>query len=590
MKVSGEMGFDAQLQLLQHPFMAGHLNRRDFIKRASVMGFSMATISAALAACGGGSSSTATTGSSATSGSSGGASTTPTTSITVNQNASPVASGGATPTGSTSSGPSGGSVILARGTDSDNLDPVTNDGNVNIWLFMNIYDQLITVANDGLSLTPDIAEKWDTSPDGKTFTFHIRSGVKFFDGSDMTVDDIKWSLERAQKTESSPWLFTLEQVDTIDSPDDSTVVITLKEAWAPFLADISMFNSSIISKAFGTKIGEDKLVDQTMGTGPFQLKEWKKAQSMTLVKNPNYWKPGLPKVDQITIPVVTDSNSRILQLKGGQVDGIIGQNDIPLSAVTDLGNTPNLKVYKFTSTYNNFIVLNTRNAPLNDVKVRQALNYATDKKEIIKSLLFGNAEVSNSFMPNGALFWNPDQKGYPVDVDQAKKLISESQSPNGFKLEFQVLSGNQLQLQTATALKDMWQAINVELDILQLEQGVMTDNYRNNKFQARLTGWTNDIIDPDELVSYAILPESTQNYHTGWTNQKAIDLANEGRTTLDESKRKDIYYQIQQIHMDDAPFVYLYVLPYIDALNTKVEGYFHHPMGQWVFANMSVKS
>jgi peptide/nickel transport system substrate-binding protein len=579
------MDIDARLQLLQHHFMAGHLNRRDFVKRASVMGFSMAAISAALAACGGSSSK-----STASTSSGGSGATTATSAITINQNASPVASGGGTPTTSTSSGASGGSVTLVRGTDSDNLDPVTNDGNVNIWVFMSIYDQLIKVANDGLELAPDIAEKWDTSTDGKTFTFHIRSGVKFSDGSDMKVSDIKWSLNRAQTTQSSPWLFTLEQVASIDTPDDSTIVITLKQAWAPFLADISMFNASIISEAFATKIGPDKLVDQTMGTGPFALKEWKKAQSMTLVKNQNYWEKGLPKLDQITIPVVTDSNSRILQLKGGQVDGIIGQNDIPLSAVADLKSAADLQVINFVSTYNNFIVLNTRNAPLNDVKVRQALNYATDKNSIITSLLFGNAAISNSFMPNGALFWNKDQKGYPLDINQAKTLISQSTVPQGFKIEFQVLSGNQLQLQTATALKSMWQEINVELDILQLEQGVMTDNYRNNKFQARLTGWTNDIVDPDELVSYAILPEATQAYHTGWMNQKAIDLANQGRTTLDPTKRQDIYYQIQQIHMDDAPWIYLYVLPYVDALNKKVQGFFHHPMGQWVFTNMSVKS
>ena len=579
------MSENSRLRLLQQHFMAGHINRRDFVKRATALGFSVPVISAALAACGGSSSSTATT-------AGGGGSTTPTatTSITVNQNASPSAATAAATATQAASGPTGGTVTLIRGTDSDNLDPVTNDGNVNIWIFMNIYDQLIKVADNGIDLAPDIAEKWDVSTDGSEFTFHIKSGIKFSDGSDMKVSDIKWSINRAQTTKDSPWTFTLEQVDTITTPDDSTVVIKLKQPWAPFLADISMFNASVISEAFATKIGPDKLVDQCMGTGPFALKEWQKAQSMTLVKNENYWEPGLPKVDSVVIPIVTDSNSRVLQLKGGQVDGIIGQNDISLNSVADLDSDTNLKVYKFTSTYNNFVVFNTRNAPLSDVKVRQALNYATDKKSIIKSILYGNAEFSNSFMPRGALFWNPDQPGYPFDITKAKSLMAESTVPDGFTLEFQVLSGNQLQLQIATAMKAMWEPIKVNLDIQQLEQGIMSDNYRNNKFQARLTGWTNDIVDPDELVSYAILPESTQNYHTGWINQNAIDLANKGRTTLDPAQRKQIYYDIQKIHMDDAPWIYLYVLPYIDALNKKVQGYFHHPMGQWVFKDMYIQS
>ncbi len=569
--------------------MAGHISRRDFVKRATALGFSVPVISAALAACGGGSSN-----STATTGGSGSSNPTPTTAITVNQNASPSATSSgssSTPTsGGSTGGASGGTVTLIRGSDSDNLDPVTNDSNTNIWILMNIYDQLIKVADNGIDLAPDLAEKWDVSTDGGEVTFHIRSGVKFSDGTDLKVSDIKWSLERAQTNKDSPWTFTLEQVDTVTTPDDSTVVIKLKQPWAPFLADISMFNASIVSEDYAKKVGEDKLVDQPMGTGPFALKEWKKAESMTLVKNDNYWEQGLPKVDSVVIPIVPDSNSRILQLKGGQVDGIIGQNDIPLSSVSDLDSNADIKVYKFTSTYNNFVVFNTRNAPLSDVKIRQALNYATDKQSIIKSILFGNAEFSNSFMPRGALFWNPDQPGYPFDLDKAKQLMSESTKPDGFTVKFSIGNQGGLPLQIATSLKAMWEKVNVNVDIQQLEQGVLRDNYRSNNFEAYLTGWTNDIVDPDELVSYAILPESTQNYHTGWTNQQAIDLANKGRTTLDSAARQEIYYQIQKIHQDDAPWVYLYVLPYVDALNKKVQGYFHHPMGQWVFKGMYIQS
>lgn len=574
---------DLRVSLLQRHLQAGHISRRDFVKRATALGLSVPVISAALAACGGGESAeTPASGAGGATATSGG--------VTINQNVTPTGSPAASPTGTTSAGGAGGgAVTLARGTDSDNLDPVTQDGNINIWVFMNIYDQLVNVADNGIDLKPGLAEKWDVSDDGTEYTFTIRQGVKFYDGTPLKVSDIKWSLERAKTNEESVWTFTLDQVKEITTPDDSTVVITLSEPWAPFLADISMFNASIISEEFAKSVGEDKLVDQTMGTGPFQLKEWKKGESMTLVKNENYWEAGLPKVDEITLVVVPDSNSRILQVKGGDVDGIIGQGDIPLNQVPDLEKDENLQVLRFLSTWNNFVVLNTRNAPLNDVKVRQALNYATDKQAIIDTILFGNAEFSNSFMPRGALYWNPDQPGYPYDLDQAMSLIKESSVPDGFTMEFQILSGNQQQLQIATALKDMWSKIGVNLDILQLEQGVLNDNYRNNNFQARLSGWTNDIIDPDELVSYAILPEQTENYHTGWVNQEAIDLATQARSILDPEQRKQLYYRVQEIHMQDAPWIYLYVLPYVDVMNKKVKDYFHHPMGQWVFKNMYVE-
>ncbi len=575
----------SRLELLQQQLMTGNISRRVFVKRTAVLGVGAAAVSGILAACGSSKNSTPTTASGG-----GGSAQTPTAAITVNQNASPSSSPAAQGT-TAPLGKAGGSVTLVRGADSDNLDPVTNDGNVDIWIFMSIYDQLIKVAPNGLDLAPSIAEKWDTSTDGMTFTFHLRSGVKFSDGSDMTTDDIIYSLKRAQTQKGDgDWTFTLAQVKDITASDANTIVITLNQAWAPFLADISMFNSSIISKAFADKIGEANLTQQCMGTGPFALKAWNKAQNIILVKNEHYWQDGLPLLDQITLNVVPDSNSRLLQVKGGQVDGDIGQNDVPLSSVADLKAQADLQVINFISTYVNFVIINCRTAPLDDVKVRQAMNYATDKDSLIKSILFGQADVSNSFMPNGALFWNKDQKGYPFDIDMAKTLISQSKSPNGVNISIDIGAGSQLSQQIATALKSMWEPAGINLDIQQYEQAVATDRYRNNLFQLRLSGWTNDIIDPDELVSYAITPEVNQNYHTGWTNQQAIDLAHQGEAELDPTKREQIYFQIQQIHQDDAPFVYLYVLPYIDVLNKKVQGFFHHPMGQYDFTKMSVSS
>ncbi|MBA2451733.1 MAG: hypothetical protein H0V47_01075 [Chloroflexia bacterium] len=587
-------------QLAAQPF-----SRRTLVKRASMLALSVPAVSAVLAACGsddpGEPSDVADT-----------VDATPTegAGITVQQNATATTpaepSGGATAestsaaepttaapdsTASTSapSGASGGSITVSRQVDSENLDPVIQDGNINIWVFMSIYDQLVGIDDDGLALIPRLAESWEVDDDGATYVFNIRSGVQFFDGSDMTVEDIKWSIERARDTEESPWTFSLAQVQEITTPDESTVVISLTEPWAPFLPQVAMFNASVISKAFADENGVGALVDQTMGTGPFQLSEWRKGEQMTMVKNPNYWEEGLPLLDEIIWSVVPDGNSQILQVQGGEIDGIIGQGDVPLNRVPDLGQDENLQVLTWTSTYNNFIPLNTRNAPLNDVKVRQALNYATDKEALIETILFGNAEVSNSFMPNGALYWNPDQEGYPFDLERAQELMAESEHPDGFTLGFLVRAGNQQQVQIATALKDMWAGIGVDLDIQQLDQAVVQDLYRSFEFEAILSGWTNDIIDPDQLVSYAIIPETIENYRTGWVNDEAVELANEGRTTLEDDARREIYHEIQRIHMEDAPFVYLYVLPYIDVMNQRVQGYFHHPMGPYIFKETTVE-
>ena len=582
------------LDSLTAHLQAGHLSRRDFVKRAAALGFSAPVIGAVLAACGGDDDedtpeTTAATPTTAAPG----AEPTATQGVTIQQNITPTAgaspAAGSSPTAVAPTGAAGGAITVSRQVDSENLDPVMQDGNINIWVFMSIYDQLIRIDTNGTALLPGLATEWDISDDGMTYTFTIREGVKFSNGTDMTVDDIKWSIERARDTEDSPWTFSLAQVASVDTPDDTTVQITLTEPWSPFLSDISMFNSSVVSKAFADEVGVEGLVDQCMGTGPFALQEWRKAESMTLVKNENYWEEGLPLLDQITYTVVPDVNAQILQLQGGEVDGIIGQGDVPFNRVEELDADPNIQVIRSLSTYNNFLVLQTQHEPLDDVHVRRALNYATDKQAIIDTILFGNAEVSNSFMPNGALFWNADQEGYPFDLDKAREELAQSKAPDGFEVEIQIRSGNDQQSAIATAVQAMWSQIGVTVNILPLEATVLAQNNRDENFAIRITGWTNDIIDPDQLVSYAILPETTNNYHTGWQSQEAIDLANEGRAEQDPDARRQIYYQIQQIHRDEAPFVYLYVVPYVDALLTRVQGFFHHPMGPYDFRNVYIE-
>jgi peptide/nickel transport system substrate-binding protein len=564
------------------------LSRRNFVKRAAALGLSIPAVGTLLAACGG-SSDKAT----ATKGATTGGAPTPTSAITVNQNATATtasATGGSpvAPEATATSAPvgkAGGSINVLRSTDSDKLDPVVTDANRDIWIFMSIYDQLVKADDKGTGLKPGLAEKWSVSADGLSYTFNIRQGVKFSDGSAMTMDDITWSLTRAQTTDTSPWLFSLAQLKEAKAADDHTLVLTLTETWAPFLSDMSLFNASVVSKAFADKVGVDKLVDQTMGTGPYMLKEWKKSEYILLAKNPNYYVQGLPLLDEIKITEVPDTNSQVLQMQGGDVDGLVGQGDVPLNRLAELKADTKLQVQEWTSTYNNFVVFNTLTPSLSDVHARRALNYATDTLALIKTIRFGNGEFSNSFMPKGALYWNPDQTGYPFDLDKAKAEIAQSATPNGFSVKMMFSSGNAQAQAIATAIKDMWSKINVELVLDPLDSQVVTTNYRADKFETYQTGWTNDIIDPDELVSYAILPESTKNYHTNWTNQEAIDKANAARKELDPDKRRQLYYDIQKIHMDDAPMIYLYVVPYIDVFSTRIKGFFHHPMGQYVWEN-----
>jgi peptide/nickel transport system substrate-binding protein len=481
----------------------------------------------------------------------------------------------------------GGTFRFGRGDDSDVLDPVTTQFNTSIWYIMSIYDQLVRVGPDGISLVPGLAESWDISDDGLTYTFHLRPNVLFSDGAPLTSNDVVYSWTRAANDPSQLWTFTLTalkrdadgQVEGITAPDESTVVVELAQPWAPFLSDVAMFNMSVISRAFAEG-NEERLATECMGTGPFALGEWKKGESLTLVKNANYWEEGLPLLDEIVVQLVPDDNARILQLQGGELDGM---KDVPSSRVPELAMDPNLKVYQFPSTKSRYIVLNVRNAPLDDVHARRALQYATDKQTLIEVVLFGIGVEATSFMPRGALYWNDTLEGFPYDLAKAQEEMAQSATPDGFPLELTTLGGSADDETLATALKDMWSQIGVDVTIAPAESSVYNEKFANNDFEAYSQYWTNDIVDPDELVGFAVLPESVEAFHTGWNNAEAQELTRQGAAESDPAKRKEIYYRIQEIWNEESPMILTYHEPYVDVTTTRVHNLGHPPTGQYVF-------
>lgn len=481
----------------------------------------------------------------------------------------------------------GGTFRFGRSTDSDKLDPINPGFNTSIWYIMSIYDQLVRVAPDGISLVPGLAESWDISDDGLTYTFHLRPNVVFSDGSPMTSQDVLFSWLRAANDPEQHWTFTLTalkrdtdgKVEGISTPDDATVVVELAQPWAPFLSDVAMFNMSVVSEAFAAG-NEERLVEECMGTGPFALGEWKRGESLTLVKNANYWEAGLPLLDQVVVQLVPDDNARILQLQGGDLDGMM---DVPSSRVPELQMDPDLKLYQFPSTYTQYIILNTRQAPLDDVHARRALQFAADKQTLIEVVLFGLGVEATSFMPRGALYWNDTLPGFPYDLAKAQAEMAQSKTPNGFPLELKILGGSADDETLATVLKDMWSQIGVDVTIAPTEGTTFNDDFLKANFQAMSNYFTYDIVDPDEIVAFSVLPESADAFETGWANAEAQDLARQGAAEPDPDKRKEIYFRIQEIYNEDSPMVILYHRPYINVTTTRVHNFGHPPTGQYAW-------
>jgi peptide/nickel transport system substrate-binding protein len=466
----------------------------------------------------------------------------------------------------------------------ENLDPVTQDANPDIWAFMQIYQQLVRVNVKGDGFEPDLAERWTTSADGRTWTFFLRKNARFSNGDPVTAGDAVWSLKRARDTKG-PWKWALEAVEDIAAKDDHTVVISLKEPWAPFLADISLFSNSILPEKVFKSASQDDISNKPIGSGPFMLVEWKKGEELVMKANPHYHEKGVPKTQELRIRYIPDDNSRIIALQSGDVDGI---DFPPFSRVEELRKDPKLAAQLNPSTQVSHLSLNTREAPLNNVKFRQALAYATDRAGIVKAVCFGHCTPATTFLPQTTLYFNKGAKAYGYDLNKAKQLLKESGIATPVTLKILFRSNDAVHQPTAVALKEMWGKLGVNVELDPLDRGTATQRYRANQFQVYITAWTNDIPDPSQLAAYELGFTESQSYHSGYQSAEMDALLARGQRELNADKRRQIYYEIQDLALRDSPLIWLYYSPYTIALNKKMKGFVQMATGPWIFKNVTV--
>ncbi|MGO1765679.1 MAG: ABC transporter substrate-binding protein, partial [Advenella sp.] len=259
------------------------------------------------------------------------------------------------------------------------LDPIASSDNPSIWTQLLIYDQLVRPSADGTEIVAGLADQWEISPDGKTYTFHLRENAKFSDGQAVTADDVIFSLKRAAG-ETSGWARFFKPITGYEKVDDRTVKLSLDAPFTPMLNNLALFSASILPAALLQSKGED-FFKAPVGSGPFSLKAWDKGQRVSLDKNPNYWQEGKPAVEHATLEIIGDDNARILKLKANELDAAM---DIPFNQVAMLQNDPNIKTAVAKVFRTDLVQLNTSKKPFDDIRVRQALNYAVNKQTIIQ--------------------------------------------------------------------------------------------------------------------------------------------------------------------------------------------------------------
>ena len=476
--------------------------------------------------------------------------------------------------------------IIGRNTDSITLDPAMVDNNIDIWLLNNLYDQLVRLNPKDNTFEPGLATSWTASADLKTYTFTLRDGVKFSDGTLLKASDVKFSLDRARDPKQSSFFnFSLSPIASIDAPDDKTVVIHLTDPSAAILAPLAMFNASVVSQAYFEKVGADAFASAPLGTGPYVLKEWDKGTSVLLEANPNYWEPGLPKTKQVEFVTVPDDNTRILQLQSGEIDAM---EYVPLSRVTELQNDPNVTVDLFPSTFVQSLLMNTRAAPFDDINARKALAAATDYDAILKVVTFGLGTVANSYMSASTPMYDKAATAIPFDLDKAKAYLAQSKTPTGFSFTMTIVGDDQTDIALATAVQAMYAKIGVTVNIEQVDQGVRSDKYNKADFQMLTSYWTDDMADPDEVTTFMAYFPSAGSMQSGFNDAATNQLVVDARTETDPAKRAEMYAQIQQTIDDQVPFINLYYKPFAVGVSRKVHDLVQYPIGTYPLDQVTV--
>ena len=488
-------------------------------------------------------------------------------------------------------GKSGGSVTIVRNEDAQGFDKTMVFSNGSIWIYVNLWENLTISSADGKSVEPWIAESWTQSKDKLTWTFKIKEGVKFGDGSPMTSEDIKFTLDEAGSTKGG-WEFINSAIKTVSAPDPTTLVIETKYAWAPLLADLACPNNGIVPKDYGGK-SKAAFYNAPVGTGPFLWGEWKKGQSTTLKKNPHYWRKDssgtqLPYLDQVVWSVVADDNTRNVQVEGGQAQ--INENP-PFSTVSQLESSGKVDVTLFPSTRTDYILMNQKVKYFQDQNVRLAVSYAIDRESLIKAVLFGHGTPANSlFMPT-VPFYDKATPGQSFDMDKAKQALAASKYPDGFAITYSASSGDSVDAAVAQVLQASLKDLGITMTIKNVDPSALHTAETNQDYQIAHSYWTMDIADPDELVQFAVLPEGGgHSFDTGYLDKHAQQVARQAEREFDEGKRQQLYSELQKVLAESAFLPPLWYQPMPYATAKTVKGFFVKPTGLYDMGVVSLAS
>jgi peptide/nickel transport system substrate-binding protein len=442
-----------------------------------------------------------------------------------------------------------------------------------------IFDDLLD-RDEHLNVKPALADRWEI-PDPKTYIFHLHPGVKFHNGAPLTSRDVKWTFDSLQQGKiRSPKSAVYQLVDHIEAPDESTVVFRLKEPFATLLWNLSDGAMGIVP--YGTL---EEMSQHPIGSGPFRFVSAEADKEVVVERNPGYWR-GAPALPRIRFAVVPDMTTRALELRKGSAD--IAINALTPDMVVTLQQESTLDVLRGPGTVLQYMSFNLRDPVLKDVRVRQALAYAIDRRPILDFLWRGFAQPADSILPPQSWAYTNEVRTYRYDPERAKEILDAAgyHPVDGvrFRLVMKTSTDENTRLMVAV-LQQQLRLVGIQLDIRTFEFATFFSDVTKGAFQLYSLRWVGANEDPDifeyTFHSRKFTPNgANRNFYS---NPQVDALVDKARSELDQGKRRSMYIEIQRILANDVPSINLWYLDNVLVHTRRVKNLTLNPPGNYDF-------
>jgi peptide/nickel transport system substrate-binding protein len=493
-------------------------------------------------------------------------------------------------------------LVFGRGGDSVGLDPALETDGESFKVCDNIYETLVSFVSERTDLAPGLATSWKASKNGLTWTFVLRQGVLFHDGTPFNADAVVFSFSRQfkldhpfHKVEGAYQYWTSmsmsDVVKTVRKVDDHTVAIDLKRPNAPFLANLAMNFCAIVSPTAVAKWKVD-FARHPVGTGPFLFVDWIKDDRIVLDRNPNYWGEA-PKLDRLIFRSIPENSVRLMALTQGSIDGM--DNLVP-DFLPTIESDEKLQLLSQPGMNVGYLAMNMDKEPFQKVAVRRAINHAINKQSLVDNLYQGLAIPAVNPIPPTLWSYRDETPGYAYDPEKAKALLADAGFPNGFKTTLWAMPVPRpympQPLKIAQAIQADLQIVGIQAEIVTFEWGTYLDRVQRGQHDMALLGWTGDNGDPDNFLYVLLDKNATQkpaNNIAFYRSEPLHEVLVAAQQVSDQEKRTILYHRAQEIVFEDAPWVPLVHAAQTAAFSTRVKGFKLHPTGSKWFHGVEIQ-